>query len=430
MAGPALTVAPSQPHQEARLPLMLRFALSLMVTLAAAALLAAAGALPARADSEFASIVVDADTGAVVSAEQATRRWHPASLTKLMTLYLVFDAIENGTLALDEILTVTNTAAAQPEVSLRLRAGEKITVEQAIIALIVRSANDVATLFAERIAGGEPRFAAMMSLKARTLGMTRTVFRNASGLPDDAQVTSARDMAVLAAALYEDFPIYYEYFSRRYVIHDGQSLGTYNQFLDYYEGADGLKTGFTCGSGYNLVASAERDGRRLFGVVLGGGSGGSRTAEMARLMDAAFAAGVTPDAPLLAALPNALEGEEAGPPPFRLPPDQCQLGASVAADGTLDGTLPGWGVVFGAFADKAQAEAVLTDARTQLDGVISKGRPAVIKRDTEGVSRFAALMVGLAQEDAGKACKHMWEQSVYCLALSPEVLNNPQALWR
>jgi D-alanyl-D-alanine carboxypeptidase len=409
---------------------MLRFSLSPMATFIAGVLLAAAGTSPAQAESEFASIVVDADTGAVVSAEQATRRWHPASLTKLMTLYLTFDAIENGTLALDQALTVTDTAAAQPEVSLRLRAGEKITVEQAIIALIVRSANDVATLLAERIAGGEPRFAAMMSLKARTLGMTRTVFRNASGLPDDAQVTSARDMAVLAAALYEDFPTYYEYFSRRYVIHDGQSLGTYNQFLDYYEGADGLKTGFTCGSGYNLVASAERDGRRLFGVVLGGGSGGLRTAEMARLMDAAFATEVMPDAPLLAALPNTLEGEEAGPPPFRLPPDQCQLGASVAADGTFDGTLPGWGVVFGAFADKAQAEAVLTDARAKLDGVIGKGRPAVIKRDAEGVSRFAALMVGLAQEDAGKACKHMWEQSVYCLALSPEVLNNPQALWR
>ncbi|MEX2201525.1 MAG: D-alanyl-D-alanine carboxypeptidase family protein [Dongiaceae bacterium] len=397
---------------------------------AALLLAAAAGSWPARADGEFASIVVDAETGAVLSAEQATRRWHPASLTKLMTLYLTFNAIENGTLALDEVLIVSDTAAAQPEVSLRLRAGEKITVEQAIIALIVRSANDVATLLAERVAGGEPRFAAMMSLKARVLGMTRTVFRNASGLPDDAQVTSARDMAVLAAALYDDFPAYYEYFSRRYVIHDGQSLGTYNQFLDYYKGADGLKTGFTCGSGYNLVASAERDGRRLFGVVLGGGSGGSRTAEMARLMDAAFAASVTPDAPRLAALPNALEGDEAGPPPFRLPPDQCQLGASVAADGTLDGTLPGWGVVFGAFADKAQAEAVLTDARAKLDGIITKGRPAVIKRDLEGVSRFAALMVGLAQEDAGKACKHMWEQSIYCLALSPDVLNNPQALWR
>jgi D-alanyl-D-alanine carboxypeptidase len=400
-------------------------AFAVLATLVSALLVPAA-----RADSGFASIIVDAGTGAVISTEQATRRWYPASLTKLMTLYLTFEAIENGTLSLDQTLTVSETAAAQPEVSLRLRAGDTITVEQAIIALIVRSSNDVATQLAETIGGNEPRFAEMMSLKARSLGMTRTVFRNASGLPDDFQITSARDMAVLASALIEDFSAYYEYFSRRYVLHDGQALGTYNQFLDYYDGADGLKTGFTCGSGYNLVASAERDGRRLIGVVLGGQSGGVRTAEMARLMDAAFAEPVPPDAPLLVALPNAADGAEAGPPPFRLPADQCELGASIATDRTNDGKLPGWGVVFGAYSDKAQAEAVLTDAREQLKAIISKGRPAVIQREQEGVSRYSALMVGLAQEDAGKACKHMWALSAYCLALSPDVLNNPQALWR
>ncbi|MEX0809675.1 MAG: D-alanyl-D-alanine carboxypeptidase family protein [Dongiaceae bacterium] len=410
---------------------MPRFIPTLLSTILLATLVLTGAAQIARADTGFASIIVDAETGAVLSEEQATRRWYPASLTKLMTLYLTFEAIENGTLALDDTLTVSDNAAAQPEVSLHIRAGAKITVEQAIIALIVRSANDIATLLAETVGGSEPRFAAMMSLKARALGMSRTVFRNASGLPDDSQITSARDMAMLAAALIEDFPAYYEYFSRRQVLFDGQSLGTYNQFLDYYEGADGFKTGFTCGSGYNLVASAVHDGRRLIGVVLGGDSGGQRTAEMARLMDEAFAAPVPANPILLADWPNAVAGEDSGPPPFRLPPDQCELGASAVADGTLDGgTLPGWGVVFGAYVEKAQAEAVLMDAREQLKDILSKGRPAVVQREQEGVSRYSALMVGLAREDAGKACKFMWDQSAYCLALSPEVLNNPQALWR
>jgi len=393
------------------------------------ALLIALGTLPAGAQ-EMASIVIDANTGAVISAEQATRRWYPASLTKLMTAYLTFEALQNGTVTLDEKLTVSKNAANQPEVSLGLDAGEKVTVKYALEALIVRSANDAATLLAERIAGDEARFATMMSLKARALGMTRTVFRNASGLPDEKQVTSARDMAILAQALWRDFPEYYDFFSKRFVDRHGQALPTYNQFLSAFQGADGLKTGFTCGSGYNLVASAERDGRRLIGVILGAPNGAIRTAEMTRIMGAAFEKPAAEDALLLASLPNATEGPEGEGPPFRLTPDVCALGASVAADKTLTQPLPGWAIVFGAFVDKAQAESVLSSARDMLKDVLSKGRPAIVQREAEGVSRYAALLVGLEQEDAGKACKHMWNANAYCLALNPETLNNPQALWR
>jgi D-alanyl-D-alanine carboxypeptidase len=384
----------------------------------------------ARAESGVASIVVDADTGKVLLSSQPTRRWYPASLTKLMTLYLTFDALENGTLSLEEALTVSENAANQPEVSLGLKAGDTIPVENAITALVVRSANDVAMLLAEKVGGSEQRFAAMMSLKARALGMNRTVFRNPSGLPDDRQTTTARDMAILAAALLTRFPEYYEFFNKRYYIHNGQALATYNQFLEQYKGADGFKTGFTCGSGYNLVASVERDGRRLIGVILGATSNGKRNAEMVRLMDRGFAMDLPDEAPLLVNLPNAVEGPEAGDPPFRLPADQCQLGAAVASDGTLNGVLPGWAVVFGAYVDKAQAETALSAARDELKDVLSKGRPAVVQRETEGVSRYAALLVGLQQEDAGTACRFLWERSVYCLALTPEVLNNPNALWR
>jgi len=379
---------------------------------------------------DMASIVVDADTGEVLSSVQPTRRWYPASTTKVMTVYLTFVAIQNGTLSLDEVLTVSDNAANQPETSIGLRPGEKITVEDAIEAVIVRSANDGATLLAERIAGSEERFAAMMSLKARTIGMTRTVFRNASGLPDDKQMTTARDMAILAQTILKEFPDMYRYFDTRTVSHDGQQLGTFNGFLGSFPGADGLKTGFTCGSGYNLVASAERDGRRLIGVVFGAGNGGARTAEMIRIMGEGFAEAAPADAVLLADLPNATEGTEAEGPPFRLPPTECELGASVAADGPLSNVLPGWAVVFGAYVTKEEAETVLDKSRGMLDGVLSNGRPAIVQRQTEGVSRYAALLVGLEQEDAQVACKYLWTANAYCLALNPETLNNPQALWR
>jgi D-alanyl-D-alanine carboxypeptidase len=427
-------VAPFAPENEARMPsngcAELRARRPFLRLIAAILLLGLVPAVPGHAQETMASIVVDATTGTVLSAEQATRRWYPASLTKLMTIYLTFDALKNGTLTLDETLTVSENAAHQPEWGIGLGVGDKVTVEDAILAVVVRSANDVATLLAERIAGSEPRFAAMMSLKARALGMTRTVFRNAAGLPDEKQVTTARDMAILAYSLWRDFPEYYHFFDERYVIWNGQALATYNQFLELYEGADGLKTGFTCGSGYNLVASAERDGRRLIGVVLGASNSAMRTGEMTRLFNQAFEAAPAADAPILTALANVTEGTEADSPPFRLPPDQCELGASVAADGTLTGTLPGWAVVFGAYVERAEAEAALATARGLLDGVLSKGRPAIVQRETEGVSRYAALLVGLEQSDAGAACKHLWTQNAYCLALNPETLNNPQALWR
>ena len=411
------------------MPVAGRAAMRFLTLLLVAAMWSLAAPASGRAQ-DMASIVVDADTGEILSSVQPTRRWFPASTTKVMTAYLTFVAIENGTLSLDEVLTVSDNAANQPETSIGLRPGEKITVEEAIEALIVRSANDAATLLAERIAGSEDRFAAMMSLKARAIGMTRTVFRNASGLPDDKQVTTAHDMAVLAQTILKEFPEYYHFFDVRTVTRDGQQLGTYNGFLGSFPGADGLKTGFTCGSGYNLVASAEQDGRRLIGVVFGAGNGGARTAEMIRIMGEGFAADAPAEAFTLANLPNATEGAEGEGPPFRLPPSECELGASVAADGPLSNVLPGWAIVFGAYLAKEEAEAVLEKSRALLDGVLSKGRPAIVPRQTEGVSRYAALLVGLEQQDAQVACKHLWSVNAYCLALNPETLNNPQALWR
>ena len=373
---------------------------------------------------DMATILVEADSGTVIAAKDATQPWHPASLTKLMTLYMTFAAVANGSLPLDEKLVVSPTAAAQPETRIGLVAKRTITVEQAIKAVIVRSANDAAVLLAERIAGSEAAFAAAMTARARAIGMTRSQFRNATGLPDDAQLTTARDMAVLARALIRDFPQYYSYFATSSFVWRGRTLGTYNPLLGGYAGADGLKTGFTCASGYNIVGSAVRDNRRIIGVVLGGHSGGERNSFMVKLLDQGFANASPADAALLDTLPD-LPGQS---PPRQLSSAECSTVPSVASAG--GGRLAGWAVIFGYFADKAAAQTAIQAARNQLKPVLTRGQPAVIQRQQEGNFGFAALLVGLAPEEARKACKHLWGIGAYCLALNPEVLNNPTAIWR
>ena len=223
-----------------------------------------------KALAGYASIVVDAETGAVLSEQNADQRNYPASLTKMMTLYMVFDALERRQLALKQPIAVSRRAAGQAPSRLGLKAGQTITVEQAILALVTKSANDAATAVAEAIGGTELRFAEIMTRRARAIGMTSTTFRNASGLPDSRQVTTARDMATLSRALWRDFPQYYPYFSRERFTYRGRVIANHNNLLRSYAGADGIKTGYIRASGYNLAASAVRDGRRVIGVVLGG----------------------------------------------------------------------------------------------------------------------------------------------------------------
>src|SRR5215813_12257700 len=223
--------------------------------------------VPGHADSPPAALVIDANTGDVLSALEANHRWYPASLTKMMTVYLAFREIEANRLTLAETLTASQHAAAQTGTRLGLNAGETVTAEQAILATILQSANDAAVVLAERMAGSEEAFAAEMTSMAKSLGMTRTVFRNATGLSNPEQVTTARDMAVLAQALLRDFPQHYHFFSTRSFAYGKRSYPSINGILSRYPGVDGIKTGFTCRSGYNLVASAQHDGRRLIGVV-------------------------------------------------------------------------------------------------------------------------------------------------------------------
>ncbi|RXH25241.1 peptidase M15 [Bradyrhizobium nanningense] len=233
---------------------------------------------------KFASIIVDGNSGAVLQATSPDGIRHPASLTKIMTLYLLFERLESGKMKLDTEMPVSQHAADQDPTKLNLRAGQTIRVEDAIKGLVTRSANDAAVVIAEAIAGDEDDFAQMMTRKARALGMSRTVYRNANGLPNDEQVTTARDQATLGRAIQERFPRYYRYFATSTFNWRGQSIRNHNHLLGSVEGVDGIKTGYTRASGFNLVTSMRRGNRHLIGVVLGGRSGGSRDAIMRNLL--------------------------------------------------------------------------------------------------------------------------------------------------
>ena len=234
------------------------------------------------------ALVVDTSTGEVLFSESPDATWFPASLTKLMTAYLTFEAVKAGRLDWDGPLPLSEKARGQPATRIGLRGGIKLSVEQGIRGLIFRSANDFAMALAEAIGGSEEGFAAMMNATARRLGMARTTFANPHGLPDATQVSTARDMAILAMAIHRDFPERAEVFSSpSFVIHR-QTFHNQNDLLRTFEGADGMKTGFTCGAGYNVVASATRDGRRLVVVVMGALTRTVRSQRAAELLQAGF----------------------------------------------------------------------------------------------------------------------------------------------
>jgi D-alanyl-D-alanine carboxypeptidase len=234
----------------------------------------------------YAAMVVDAKTGRTLHAENEDALRHPASITKVMTLYLLFEQLERGRISLSTPLRVSANAAGQPPSKLGVDPGETIAVEDAVKALVTKSANDVAVVVAENLGGSEEAFAEMMTRKARALGMNRTVYRNASGLPDPEQVTSARDLTILARAVQDRFPRYYRYFQTRVFAYAGDSYRNHNKLLGRIEGVDGIKTGFTRASGFNLMTNVKTDDRHIVAVILGGRSGASRDKAMAALVAA------------------------------------------------------------------------------------------------------------------------------------------------
>lgn len=232
----------------------------------------------------YAAMVVDVKTGRTLHAVNEDSLRHPASITKVMTLYMLFEQLERGRVQLDTPLTVSANAAAQAPSKLGLRPGSTISVEDAILSLVTKSANDVACAIGENIAGSEPKFADMMTRKAQALGMSRTHYANASGLPDADQITTARDLTILARAIQDRFPRYFRYFQTRSFAFRGRTIGNHNRLLGRIEGVDGIKTGYTRDSGFNLMTSAKYEDRQIVAIVLGGKSGGSRDAIMADLV--------------------------------------------------------------------------------------------------------------------------------------------------
>lgn len=236
------------------------------------------------AAAKYAAIVVDANTGKTLYSSNADSRRYPASLTKMMTLYLTFEALQRGKIKKTTPVPFSVQAAAQPPTKIGVKAGKSIPVETAIYALITRSANDASHALAELLGGSEPNFARMMTAKARSLGMKGTVFRNPHGLPDPGQFTTARDMATLGIALREHFPQYYDYFSVRSFKYGKQSIANHNRLLGRVKGVDGIKTGYTRASGFNLVSSVMDGNRKVVAVVMGGTSGAARDNQMAELI--------------------------------------------------------------------------------------------------------------------------------------------------
>jgi D-alanyl-D-alanine carboxypeptidase len=237
----------------------------------------------------FEWILLDAETGQVLSEHNADVLTYPASLTKMMTLYLTFEALNQGRIRLDQPFYVSADAASRAPSKLALTPGDSVPVRDLILGVVTKSANDAAAVLAEGLAGSEANFAQYMNSKARQLGMQHTWYRNASGLPDSEQRTTARDVARLGLALYHQFPREYRYFSTREFEFRGSVVHSHNHLLDSYQGADGIKTGFVNASGFNLAASAVRDGHRLIGVIMGGRTWRSRDAQMASLLDQGFA---------------------------------------------------------------------------------------------------------------------------------------------
>ena len=341
----------------------------------------------------YADIVVDVNSGAVMHSTEPDSLRHPASLTKIMTLYLLFEQLEAGKLKLNTQLPVSAQAAAQAPSKLGLKAGQSIAVEDAIKAVVTRSANDVAVVIAEALGGDEDSFAKLMTRKARALGMSRTAYMNASGLPDDAQITTARDQALLGRAVRDRFPLFYKYFATTGFRYRGKMIGNHNRLLGKVAGVDGIKTGYTRASGFNLMTSVRRGNRYLVAVVLGGRTAGLRDARMRDLIDDYIhVASTKRSAPIIA---------EAAEPPARTPAQRIAAAVitPARADPAATATIP----------LPAAAPATVPGSTDPLKPILVKTlsvKPAAIKTASLAPTAAAAPTITVAQVTAAPDMSH------------------------
>ncbi|HQS17886.1 D-alanyl-D-alanine carboxypeptidase family protein [Reyranella sp.] len=401
-------------------------------------------------------LIVDATSGRELASDRADELRHPASVTKLMTIYLTFSALDSGRLSLGDALPVSVNALNAPPTKMGMTPGGTVNVRDATMALVTRSANDAAVLLAEGLAGTEEAFARLMTQKARQLGMSSTVFRNASGLPNSEQVTTARDLAKLANALMRDYPHYYAIFSVQSYAYRGRTLENHNRMLGKYDGADGLKTGYTNASGFNLVMSAVRDNRRLIGVVMGGTSAAQRDRTMAALMDRGFAlaqamqlspwtsvrkppsarytaAQFDPGASFAEAYrPPATPSKQVSPkyagfvPPARATPTAPAAFTAAPPAAADMPTLGSWVIQVGSFSEPQAAQAALERATAALPDARSA---SAIVDEVQMANRVfhRARLINLSQDQAVEGCKRLEKRKVYCAALQVTAWNTPGA---
>ena len=414
--------------------------LSCLLVLAVAAALPAA---PAQAgESRYGAIVMEADSGTVLSATNPDRLSYPASLTKMMTLYLVFEALESGRLKLDTPLTVSAHASVQAPSKLGLRPGEHISVHDVVLALVTKSANDAAVVAAEALGGSEANFAQMMTRKARALGMNDTTYHNASGLPDRSQRSTPRDQARLARALIHTHGKYYHYFSTRQFDWHGQVINSHNHLLQNYPGADGIKTGYINASGFNLVASAVRDGHRLIGVVFGGDSIGARDRRMMQLLDQGFAhigvggRGVesasadrggdsaededeNADAPKTMAELVEAAHKVSGAPVKAVRMKAVNSAKAKADEGMGDRDPANWAIQVGAFAGSQPARQAAAAAARAL-GDLAEDAAIDVNRGGRGKHHvFRARLTGFTEDQARAACRKLGKSRHECHVVQP-----------
>ena len=373
-----------------------------------AALLIGVCAAPASARVQ-ASILLDAHTGKTLEAHNPDRLCYPASLTKLMTLYMTFRELNLGKMALDQELTVSRHAAAQKPTKLYLKPGGRISVRSAILAITTRSANDAAVVLAEAIGGSESEFAEMMNQRGRALGLTSTTFRNASGLPNPSQKTTARDMSKLSLAILEDFPEYYHFFKARRFEFRGRTIYGHDHLLARYPGVDGMKTGYTVASGFNIVTSAVRDDHRLLGVVMGGRSARSRDRLMMALLNRGFTQ--IQETNLAAAKDKANTDREPVARYKKVSLDDTELQEAERPDA-------GWFVQLGGiFRRQIYARNALKSALHTYPEGLRDANPLVVKlRDGRYLARFSELDASTAIE----ACRHLRSRKFTCRAYQPK----------
>jgi len=390
--------------------------------------------------AKYAAVVIEEDSGKVLFSRSADSLRYPASLTKIMTLYLVFEELASGRLKMESRMKVSRLAAGRSPSKLYLKSGQSITVENAIYALVTKSANDVATAIAEHLSGSERQFANRMTRKARALGMSRTTFRNASGLPHSAQRSTARDMARLAVAMRRDFPQFYDFFSARSFRWKGQKFKNHNKLLSAYKGTDGIKTGYINASGFNLVASVERQGVRLIGVVFGGRTGHSRDRHMMQILDASFKRAKPADIGAQVAAIRVLPKRKTITPPEKLPlapPVRRKVRANVdvsVADAstyldTETGTQSGaddsfetiWSVQIGSFAKRANAHKAAARARRVADEVLGRS-PARLTLVTQGdLPLWRVRFNNLDEVQARSACAALFAKGRPCFAVQEQL---------